>query len=197
MNFDIKILFTILATIIVIIAYFPYLKDLFSHKTKPHAYTWLIWTLTQGTAIVAVWYGGGGLTALYLGIALLFVFGIFLFSLKYGSKNITKSDTVILILAISAIFIWWQLKQPLISVIMVSAIDFMGYIPSFRKSYFEPWSETLIAWALFAISNLFAILAIQEYNVLTLLYLSIITFANIVLFSICFFRRPFVKKPKN
>jgi len=192
---DIKIILTIIATIIGVVAFFLYLKDTFSLKTKPHAYTWLIWAITQGTAVFGIWYGGGGWGALNLAVGTFFVIAVFFFSLKYGTKNITKSDTAILIAALSAIVVWWQLDKPLISVIMVSVIDVIGYVPSFRKSYQEPWSETLISWVLFSTSNIFAILALKEYNLLTVTYLAAITSANIALFLFCFFRRKFVPKP--
>lgn len=191
---DIKIVLTIIATIIGVAAFLPYLRDTFSLKTKPHAYTWLIWAITQGTAIFGIWYGGGGWGALNLTVGTLFVIAVFLFSLKYGTKNITKSDTAILIAALSAIVVWWQLDKPLISVIMVSVIDVIGYVPSFRKSYQEPWSETLISWILFSVSNIFAILALKEYNLLTVTYFAAITSANIALFLLCFFRRQIVPK---
>jgi len=192
---DVKIILTVIATAIGVVAFFPYLRDTFSLKTKPHAYTWLIWAITQGTAVFGIWYGGGGWGALNLTIGTLFVIVVFLFSIKYGTKNITKSDTAILVAALSAIIIWWRLDQPLISVIMVSMIDVIGYIPSFRKSYQEPWSETLISWILFSASNTFAILALEEYNLLTVTYLAAITSANIALFLLCFFRRKFFPKP--
>ena len=192
---DVKIILTVIATAIGVVAFFPYLRDTFSLKTKPHAYTWLIWAITQGTAVFGIWYGGGGWGALNLTIGTLFVIVVFLFSIKYGTKNITKSDTAILVAALSAIIIWWRLDQPLISVIMVSVIDVIGYVPSFRKSYQEPWSETLISWILFSASNIFAILALEEYNLLTVTYLAAITSANIALFLLCFFRRKFFPKP--
>ena len=192
---DVKIILTVIATAIGVVAFFPYLRDTFSLKTKPHAYTWLIWAITQGTAVFGIWYGGGGWGALNLTIGTLFVIVVFLFSIKYGTKNITKSDTAILVAALSAIIIWWRLDQPLISVIMVSMIDVIGYIPSFRKSYQEPWSETLISWILFSASNIFAILALEEYNLLTVTYLAAIMSANIALFLLCFFRRKFFPKP--
>lgn len=185
-----------IATVIGIAAFFPYLGDIFLLKTKPHAYTWLIWSITQGTAIFGIWYGGGSWGALNLTVGTIFVIVVFLFSLKYGTKNITKSDTAILIAALCAILVWWFLKQPLISVIMVSAIDVIGYIPSFRKSYQEPWSETLVSWVLFSAGNLFAILALNKYNLLTMTYLVAITLANVALFAICFFRRQSIPKPK-
>lgn len=191
---DTKIILSIIATVIGVAAFLPYLRDTFSLKTKPHVYTWLIWAITQGTAVFGIWYGGGGWGALNLTVGTLFVVAVSLFSLKYGTKNITKSDTAILLAALSAIIVWWQLGEPLISVMMVSAIDVIGYIPSFRKSYQEPWSETLISWILFSVSNIFAILALKEYNLLTVTYLAAITTANIALFFVCFFRRQFIPK---
>jgi hypothetical protein len=59
------------------------------------------------------------------------------------------------------------LDKPILSITMVTAIDVLGYIPTFRKSYIEPWSETQIIWFLFTISNILAILSLSQYNLLT------------------------------
>lgn len=193
---ELKIIFTIISTIIGVAAFWSYLRDIFSLKTKPHVYTWLIWTITQGTAVVGILYGGGGWGAFSLTVGTLFVMIVFLFSLKYGTKNITKSDTVILIAALSAIAVWWQLDKPIISVIMVSTIDVIGYVPSFRKSFREPWSETIVSWIAFSVASVFALLALSEYNFLTTTYLIVIAIANFSLFLFCFFRRQFVPKPQ-
>ncbi len=45
-----KFIFAVVASSIGILAYLPYLKDIFAGNTKPHAYTWLIWLITQGAA---------------------------------------------------------------------------------------------------------------------------------------------------
>ena len=136
---NIKLIFAILAVLSAVFGSFlPYIKDIFKKKTKPHAYTWLIWTITQGVATAGLLYGKGGWGALDLLIGTLFVFAIFLISLKYGTKNITKLDTIILIVALLAIIVWLQMRNPLIAVLMVTAIDFIGYFPSFRKSFQEP-----------------------------------------------------------
>ncbi len=192
---ELKIAFTILATAFEIAAFYPYLRDILLLKTKPHAYTWLVWAITQGTAVLGIWRGGGGWGALNLTVGLFFVGVVFLFSLKFGTKNITKSDTIILIAALFAILVWWQLDKPLISIIMVAVIDVIGYAPSFRKSFQDPWSETLSSWFAFSLSGLFALLALHQYNALTTTYLIAISVANASLFLFCFFRRRFVPEP--
>ena len=87
----IKNIFIIFSIIAGLAAFLPYLKDIFSLKTKPHIYTRLIWVITQGTATVGIFYGGGGLGGLELVIGTAFVFIVFLFSIKYGTKNITNN----------------------------------------------------------------------------------------------------------
>jgi hypothetical protein len=78
---------------------------------------------------------------------------------------------------------------------MVSLIDFLGYIPSFRKSFREPWSETLISWIAFAVSDIFALLALKEDSLLTTTYLTMIAVVNTLFFIFCLIRRSFVVKP--
>jgi hypothetical protein len=182
---DYKIVFATIGAIIGFSATFPYIKDIFLKKTKPHVYTWFIWSITTGTATIAAYFGDGGWGLLNLVAMTAITFSVFLMSIKYGTKNITFLDTFILLVTIIAIFVWWQLKQPLISVIMVSAIDVVGYFPSYRKTWQEPKSETAISWLGFAVANIFAILALKEYNFLTATYLFSIMFANLVLFLIC------------
>ena len=196
-NLDIKLSFAIAATFITVVAYIPYFRDIFLRRTKPHLYTWLIWAITQGTAAAALLYGGGNFGAISLIIGVIIVIAIFLLSFKYGTKNITRSDTFVLILALLAIVIWWQLNNPLLAVLMVSAIDGLGYIPTFRKSFEEPWSETLTFWALMAPAMIFTLMSNAEYNLLTVTYLATLSVANTSLTVLLIVRRRVVQKQSS
>ncbi len=191
---EIKLFFAIIGAVIGVAFSLPYYFDIFALKTKPHIYTWFIWLITTATATVAAFYGNGGWGLVNLVLMTIIVFGVFVISIKYGTKNITKWDGAILVMAILAILVWWQLHRPLISVFMVTAIDVLAYLPSFRKSWEEPWSETLTSWLGFAIANVFAVLSLKEYNLLTTTYLVAIGLADVVLYLICLIRRPLVKK---
>ncbi len=189
-----KIVSAILSVITELAAFYFYIKDiLFFKNAKPHAYTWFIWSVTQSTAVVALWYGGGGLGAIGLSISSILVFCVFIFSLKRGTKNITLGDTLVLTVALMAIFVWWQLDNPVLAVFMISAIDAIGYIPSYRKSWSEPWSETLLPWILFSMCDIFAIIALREYNFLTLTYLITIAICNFIIVFLCLLRRRKIK----
>jgi len=191
---DIKTIFAIASALVGVYAFFPYIRDIFSLKTKPHTYTWLVWAITQGTAVAGLIYGGGGIASLWLIVALLFVVVIFIFSLKRGTKNITKFDTLVLIAALSAIVVWWQLDNPLAAVLMVSAIDLLGYIPSLRKTFVNPWSETMSSWIAFSVADALSIFALTEYNLLTTPYLAAFTFGSILMLAVILVRRPVVPR---
>jgi len=194
MNIDIKLFFAVIAVIIGLIAFTPYVRDIFLKKTKPHVYTWLIWLITQGTATAGLWYGHGGWAtwALLFGTVVCFI--VFILSFKFGTKNITQYDTIILVAAILAIIVWWQLNNPLLAIFMVSFIDVLGYLPSFRKTFVESWTETLSSWQMAVVANIFSILALSQYNFLTLTYLIAIAIANLTMAIICIVRRRVIPK---
>lgn len=177
------------------IGFLPYVWDILKKRTEPHAYTWLIWIITQGTAVAGVWHGGGGLGGLGLTLGLFLVTGVFLLCLKFGTKNITRGDTVVLIAALAAVLVWWQLDQPVLSVLMVAVIDVLGYLPTYRKSWEEPWSETISAYAIFALGNAASLLALDAYNLLTYPYLTGIMCANAFMVGLLLVRRRSVSKP--
>lgn len=179
------------------VAFVPYLRDIFKRRTEPHAYTWLIWCITQGTATAGLWYGGGGWGGLGLMLGTVLVFLVFLLSFKYGTKNITRSDTLVLVAAIAAVLVWWQLHQPLLAVLMVSAIDALGYIPTLRKSFSEPWSETMSSWIIFSVGNFVSLFGLGAYNLLTVTYLMTIMSANIILIILLVLRRRVIPKPQQ
>ncbi len=192
---DIKAFFAAIASIIVISAYIPYLTSMLSGRTQPHVYTWLIWTLTTGTASAGLWYGNGGYGVVSQTIGAVLTFLFFLLSFRYGTKNITRSDTIVLILAFLAIGVWWQLHQPLLAIVMVSLIDMLGYIPTYRKSWQEPWSESMSSWLLWLFYGFFVVLSLENYNSLTLTFLLAALAANCILITLLLVRRRTVPKP--
>lgn len=195
MELQTDILFVALSVLISIAVFGNYIYSIFFRGTQPHMYTWLIWCITQATAVAGVWHGNGGIGAIAFSVATFFVFTIFLLSFRYGTKNITLSDTIVLFLALFAIAIWWVFDEPFWSIVLVILIDFFGYIPSWRKSAEEPWSETLISWSLSPVGHVFAILALAEYNFFTLAYPFSIILANYILVSICLLNRRKVPRP--
>ncbi len=186
---NIKIFFALAATIMLIASYYPYIRDILSRKTAPHAYTWLIWSIMYSIAATIALYGGGGWGVLSPAIGALLNVTVFILSLKYGTRNIKTSDRIILLLALLSIVVWMLAKTPVFSVFMVTAIDAFGYIPTLRKSWEEPWSETLSFWLLVTAANILSLLALGAFNWLTATYLIMLTTLNALVSIVCIFRR--------
>ncbi len=193
-NIDIKLVFSVVASVIAIVFYYPYIRDIFLKKTKPHIYTWLIWSITMGTATMGVLKGDGNFGTISIGILTLLVTFVLVLSIKYGTKNITKNDTAVLILALLSVIVWWQLDNPVLAIIMVSMIDGLGYIPTYRKSWQNPYEETFSFWIAMIIVFMLTLLSTAEYNLLTVTYVITTIVANSILVSILFFRRKVVTK---
>ncbi len=128
-----KIISIVLSVIFSVTAFFLYIREMYKSNTKPHVYTWFIWILTQGTAALGILYGNGGLGSLELFTGLIFILIIFIYSLKNGTKNIKVSDTVVFVVALSAIFAWWQLHNPVLSIFMVLE-DIFQHLENYGKS---------------------------------------------------------------
>ena len=167
---EIKNIIGIIAVALTFIGYIPYIKDTVKGKTKPPIYSWFLWGFVTLIAFALQISGNAGAGAFVTLAAGLTCFVIFGFGLKIGEKDITRSDTVFFILAFIAIILWLFAKQPLLSVILVSTIDMLGFIPTIRKSWHKPHTETLFTYLLNTFRFALAIFALQKYTIITSLY---------------------------
>jgi hypothetical protein len=191
---DFKILISLIAVALSLIAYVPYLKDTFTGKTTPHIYTWFIWGFVTAIAYALQVSGGAGAGSWVTLGAVIIAFVIFACGLRNGKKDITKSDTLFFILALIALLFWLLAKQPIISVILVTVIDLFGFAPTIRKSWNKPYSETLFTYQLNAFRHGLSVLALQKYSILTWLYPISWALANLIFSIILIVRRRQVKK---
>ncbi len=189
MNMLYKEIFGIVAAIIGLVSFFPYLRDIFLRKTTPHIYSWLVWSILQTIGVVAMIMGHAGFGSLGLLAGGLVSISVSLLSFRYGTKNITKFDTVCLVGALLTVLIYFLQKDALTAVILITVIDFIGFLPTYRKGYFEPRSETVTLYLLSAISNVCALFAIENYSLVTTLYIGSLVVTNLIIVSILSFRR--------
>jgi hypothetical protein len=197
MFFDLKSVFSVLGAACSLFAYVPYLRDMLARRTEPHAFTWLIWTISTGTAAAASWLGGGGYGSLAQGFGSFLTLCFFFASLRYGTKDITRSDVFVLLVALSAVGVWVFLDNPLLAVIMVTLIDFLAYIPTYRKLWKQPQSESLFGWVFWTLAPIFFISAFNTYNALTLTYPLMTLSANIALLLLILIRSRMVASPSR
>jgi hypothetical protein len=188
-SLDFQHVAAIASIVLLVIAYYPYIRDIYRQTTKPHLYTWIVWTITGGTATLTAFIGGGAWGAASMAIGTVLVLCICALSIPYGTKNITSSDTIVLLLALSIVPIWWFTQDPYYALFLATAIDTGGYIPTLRKTWVEPSSETPQFWLLMAVVSALTILSLGEWNWLTVPYMAILTVLNTLVLLVCLWRQ--------
>lgn len=168
---EFKDILAIIAVILTFVGYVPYIKDVIKGKTHPHVYSWFIWGFVTAIAFALQISDGAGISAyVTLSAAILcttvFILGI----LSKGKKDITKVDTLFFGLAFLALGFWLIAKQPVISTILTTGIDLLGFIPTIRKTWNKPHSETLSFYVLNTFRFILAVVSLQKYTIVTSLY---------------------------
>jgi len=80
------------ATAIAFVSYLPYFRDIFANKTKPHAFSWLVWGALTAIGFAGQVAGHAGPGAWVTGFTALICFLIFIAALFKGKKNIVFVD---------------------------------------------------------------------------------------------------------
>src|SRR3989344_6388359 len=132
-----------IAVILTFVAYVPYYRDIIAGKTHPHIYSWSLWGILTVLLVALQIKGGAGPATWVTASAGLLCIGVVILGMKNGKKIITTSDTVVAILSLIAMCFWLIADQPVISMILVIAADGLAFIPTIRKSWLEPFTETL------------------------------------------------------
>jgi len=184
MPHTVKITASILATAIALVAYVPYLIDMFRGKNRPHLYTWIsIFLITAVVAYIQV-IGGAGVGAIptILGVA---VDGIILFyCLRFGTKDVVPIDKVCLGISVAGVIVYIILnKHATVALGIVTAAEIISFFPTFRKTHNDPYSESLPSYYLLMLKLSLILVALQKYNALTVSYSAVWILTFVVFLS--------------
>jgi hypothetical protein len=147
----------------------PYIVDTIKKNTKPHRITWGIFFLLNliflGNQLAA-----GATSSLWLVVAFtLSTFTIFALSLKNGVGGTSRLDVVVLAGALMGVVIWQLLKVPLASIIANLAVAAIASVPTYKKAWTHPKSETPISYFLNGCAALLSTISVGNFNIALLL----------------------------
>jgi hypothetical protein len=158
------------AAVLAIAGNVPYLIDIFKGRVQPHTYTWFVWTVVTGIVLFGQIAKGAGVGALPTAAAGVFTLAIFLLSLKYGFKKVTRTDTLFLLLALAGLIPWALTSDPTLSVVVAVSIDVIAFLPTLRKTWLEPKTETPLLYGTNVVRHILALFSMQAYNIATTLH---------------------------
>jgi hypothetical protein len=171
------------AVVLTIGAYIPYYRDILRGKTHPHVYSWSLWAvLTTLLALLQARGGAGAAVWVTVVVGILCV-GVVGLSLRTGRRDITRTDTVVAALSVLAMATWLVTDTPVIALVLAVAADMLAFVPTIRKSYSKPYSETLSLYVTNVMRFALAFAALQSYTFLSAAWIITWLVAN-ALFSI-------------
>ena len=80
---------------------------------------------------------------------------------------------------------------------LITVIDALGFVPTFRKSYSRPFEETAVTYAISGLKFVVAILALENLSLVTWLYPASLVLMNGLFVGMVLTRRRQLSAPKT
>ena len=196
LTLDYKVLLGIAATLLGISGYLPYFRDMLARRIKPHAFSWLIWSILTFIAFTVSITKGGAAGSWVLVVQGVLNAIIAIIAMRSGETRITGLDKLCLGLALMGIVLWVVTMNSLWGVLISSVVDLIALVPTLTKAYKNPFEESTSLFILSGLGFALSILALGTVNILTALYPSVIIAANTVLVLMILLRRRVLKGRK-
>lgn len=172
-----------------VICFVPYIITILQGKTKPHRATWTIW-LILGIVLSASYYSTGAVNTLWLPVCAAFgQFIIVILSIKHGEGGWSRFDRFCLIGVGISLILWWQFNSAFIALLCNLFIDFLGALPTIKKSYYQPETEDLLTWILYLSASSFNLLALENWSFTLSVFPLYIFFVNVIIATLLLRRK--------
>lgn len=188
-----KFILGYLAILVAFVSYVVYFKQIFSGKTKPHAFSWFVWSLTTGIVFIAQIVKHGGAGAWVTGFTALACLAIFASALFKGNRKFVKLDWIFLGSALLSLLLWWLTKEPMLSVILLTLTDMLASLSTLRKSYYKPHEESATFFSFSSLKFLIAIFALESFTLTVWLYPTSLIITNALIVLVLLIRRQQLK----
>jgi hypothetical protein len=163
---EIKALFGILSSIVVLIGGFPYIKDIYKRKARPHVLSWLGWGFITSLGALAMLASGSKwvVAILFANSLLCFIIVVFSIVRKVAILSTTKLDYLFFGLGILGLVLWQTLDMPIFAIVCAILADFSFGLPNIIKIYKKPKTETTFIWLTATLSGLLSMFAIEHFT---------------------------------
>jgi len=171
-----------------------YIKSIFRGITKPNLVSYFIWTLAPFIGTFFQIRAGAGLSVLPVFMAGFLPFAVFLFSIFYKNSywKINLFDLICGGFAVLALLLYIITQNLSISILFAILSDSLAYIPTIRKTWNFPETETSSIYAGGIVSQILGLLTIKNWTFPIYSFsFSIIFFNLIVIF--CIYRKKIFK----
>ncbi|MBI2025271.1 hypothetical protein HYW59_02315 [Candidatus Kaiserbacteria bacterium] len=186
---DYHIVLGVVSVILALVGYATYFRSIFKGETKPHAFTWIAFTLIDGTIFFIQLAEGGGPGSWVLGVAAFFAAFVSVLALSRGERDVRAIDWACLAGAVLGLVLWLGTESPLGAVLVLTVTNLFAVAPTFRKSFVKPDEESMVIWALDVVKFSMSVFALESRTLTTALFPASIAISNGALVVMVLLRR--------
>ncbi|MEI6490525.1 MAG: hypothetical protein WCO16_02045 [bacterium] len=146
-------------------SYFVGTKEMLQGKYSPSLFSRIIWLLLSINAFAGVILTG---TSSSMILALIFLLGnlsICLVSFWKGTRDFGLTEIICTVLLVVSILIWVFFQAPLINLLISLVAHFIGGIPTYKKVWLNPKSESVGFWSLFFIASFLSLFTTETFDI--------------------------------
>ena len=174
----------VLAGIVTLSAFFFYVRDCLSGRSRPNRATWIIWSVLS-LVITASYYAAGARDTIWASAGFTIgQFSVALVSLKYGTGGWSILDRICLAGAGLCLLAWALSGSALLALVLAILVDLVGAVPTIKKLLDDPASESRTAWMVFSVGNLLNVLAIESWTIEIALFPVYFLFVNGIILAL-------------
>lgn len=154
--------FNVLAGVLFIAAFVPYICAILKKVARPMKSTWLIWATLNTITFVGMWTEdtvNGQITGAILGSWI-----VTILAFKYGESGWTLLDKFCLAGTALGIVLWQTFDSPTLGIVTSLSVVFLGSIPTFVSAWKDPSRENRVAWWIYWASCVCALLAVPKWT---------------------------------
>lgn len=159
----IRYIFSVLAGVLVAIAYFLYIYAILKKGAKPCRVTWFTWAILDVvivTGMIAKCALNSQMAMITMGALV-----VAILSVKYGKKGWNWVDVSCLAGAAAGIFFWWLSGNSIVGLLIVLGVNCLGSFSTFVSVWEDPSRESRTAWLTTWLSSLSATAAIPAWTI--------------------------------
>ncbi len=151
--------FGILSAFIFIIAYIPYIFSIVRGETKPHPFSWMLWTLIGIISAYLYVQVGARETLPFAFAGTILPFIIMCVSFRNWKGDFSLFDYFCLGFSLLAIVTYVMFHSANFSLTLSLCADAVAFLPTMRKTYLDASTENLATWLLFLLSYITSLVA--------------------------------------
>ncbi len=175
--------FVILAAVLSVVGSATYVRDTLRGTTSPHRVTWGLWALEGILAYlveIQQHVGAASLMTLALGLMPLVIF-VVSFKNPHAAWKIDVVDVVCGVVSLGGLVFWAVVNEPTVALVSFVVADFIAALPTYRKSWHSPESETPRTFVMGALYTGITLLTLRKFTTAGALFPGVIMMTDSIL----------------